>query len=137
MSRSGYSDEVDDQQAFAMYRGRVASATRGKRGQEFFKALAAAMDAMPVKALIANSLENDHGNVCALGALGDARGVDLSAIDPEDAVTVAQVFDIAVCLAREVVYMNDEGYASYFDENPAERWTRMRQWVERQIKQPA
>jgi hypothetical protein len=132
MSMSGYIDDYDcDNYSLGLYRGTVTSAARGKRGQEFFKALLAAMDAMPEKRLIAHELETPEGSVCAIGALGKARGVEMKNIDPEDADRVAGTFNIAACLAREVVYMNDEGSGAR--ETPEERWTRMRVWVESQI----
>ena len=135
MSRSGYSDDVDNW-ALIRWRGMVASATRGKRGQAFFKDLLAAMDEMPVKELIAEDLEvPETGEVCALGCLGKKRGVDLAALDPQEPDAVAKVFDIAPCLAQEIVYENDEGTSIL--ETPAERWTRMRKWVEAQIKTEA
>lgn len=133
MSRAGYSEDCDGWE-LAMYRGQVASAIRGKRGQKFFRDLASALDAMPVKELIAEELEKD-GAVCALGALGKARGIDMSAIDPEDAETVSEKFDIAEQLVREVVWENDDD--SYWNYElrrnetitPALRWERMRKWV--------
>jgi hypothetical protein len=128
MSRSGYSD---DGEHIGIWRGRVASATRGKRGQSFFRALLAALDAMPEKSLIAGELEEPAGQVCAIGALGKARGVDMSTIDPECPEQVAPPFDIAECLAQEVMYMNDEW--GRYDEKPEDRWTRMRRWVAEQI----
>lgn len=146
MSRSGYSDEGDN---VAMWRGMVASATRGKRGQQFFKDLLAALDAMPEKRLIADQLEDGPaGEVCAIGALGKAKGVDMREMDPEDAGPVAAVFNIAECLAQEVVYMNDEYRRHYYDpyvpgkpqvrheESPEQRWIRMREWVAEQIRHP-
>lgn len=144
MSRSGYSDESEN---VAMWRGMVASATRGKRGQEFFRELLGALDAMPEKRLIADLLEDGPaGEVCAIGALGKARGIDMSGMDPEDAGPVAAAFNIAECLAQEVVYMNDE-YQRYswdpyergkpqqrHEETPERRWIRMRKWVAEQIR---
>lgn len=138
MSRSGYTDDGDN---IAMWRGMVASATRGKRGQAFFRALLAALDAMPQKRLIANELEAE-GEVCAIGALGRARGIDMSNIDPECPEQVAPVFNIAMCLAQEVVYMNDECFDWHWDRQrncrveytPEERWQKMRQWVAEQIE---
>lgn len=139
MSRSGYSEDYDDNWSLIKWRGVVASATRGKRGQAFFKDLLAALDAMPSKHLIANDLirEDSTGfeNVCAIGALGKARGVDMTPLDPEDPDTVAGVFDIATPLAKEVVWMNDE--AGSYRETPEARWARIRAWVASQIKEPA
>lgn len=132
MSRSGYCDDLDTW-ALVRWRGAVSSAIRGKRGQSFFTELLAAMDAMPEKRLIAHELEND-GDFCTLGVLGNARGMDMSGIDPDYPEQVSEEFNIAEALAREVVYMNDEGW--YGRETPEQRWQRMRGWVERQISSP-
>ena len=133
MSRSGYIDDMEDQWAFIRYRGAVNSATKGKRGQQFFRDLLAALDAMPDKRLIAESLVSG-GNFCTLGVLGEARGLDLESMDPDDAETVARAFGVADCLAREVVFMNDDAWD---DDTPEQRFTRMRRWVESQItKEP-
>lgn len=133
MSRSGYVDDYDDVGIMNLYRGTVDRATRGKRGQAFFKALLDALDAMPEKRLIANELETPDGAVCAIGALGKARGVPMNDLNPQDSMRVAERFNIANCLACEVVYMNDE-WGDY-DEVPETRWLRMRTWVARQIVQ--
>jgi len=125
MSRSGYSEDLDNWQLIK-WRGMVASAIRGKRGQKFLTELLAALDAMPEKRLIADELEAE-GEVCAIGALGRVRGVDMSELDPECPDQVASVFDIAECLAQEVVYENDE--CSRYQETPEQRWTRMRAWL--------
>ena len=132
MSRCGYSDDYDNW-SLIKYRGVLASSIRGKRGQKFLCELAQALDAMPEKKLIQHDLERD-GCVCALGAAGKARGVDLSTIDPYDAEKLAQVFDIAEPLAREVAYQNDE--CGIWKEPPEARWTRMRSWVDSVITKP-
>ena len=131
MSRSGYSDDDDGDGRIAMWRGQVASAIRGKRGQKFLRDLAAALDAMPEKRLIKQEFECETG-VCALGALGKARGIDLTKLDPEDDCDTrkaARMFDIADQLALEVVYENDEGYWGREPETDEQRWVRMRKWV--------
>lgn len=130
MSRSGYVDDMVDDLAMGRWRGMVASAARGKRGQVFLKDLLVALDEMSVKELIAEDLIDADGAVCALGALGVKRGIDMTGIDPEESEVVASVFGIADCLAREVVFMNDE----YF-ETPENRWIGMRAWVAAQIKE--
>lgn len=136
MSRSGYYEgyDDDDQWQLIRYRGMVASATRGKRGQALFKDILIAMNGMPSKRLIARELEQKDGAVCAIGAAGKLRGVDMSKLDPEDAETVAGKFDIADCLAREIVWENDE--CGRRKETPEERFIRMRRWVRSQIKDP-
>ncbi len=132
MSRSGYSDDLDDW-AMIKWRGMVASAIRGKRGQQFLRDLVGALDAMPVKELITGELEQE-GQVCAIGALGIARGIDMSKIDPEDPPQVAGAFNIAECLAQEVVFENDEQCSH---ETPEQRWKSMRGWVASKIKPSA
>ena len=131
MSRSNYTDDSESNWQLIMWRGMVASAIRGKRGQQFLKDLLVALDAMPEKVLIAGELEQ-NGEVCAIGSLGRARGVDMSKIDPTEPEEVASAFGIAPCLAQEVVYENDE--AAFRQETPQERWTRVRAWVAKQIK---
>lgn len=139
MSRAGYSDDIDNWQMIK-WRGQVASAIRGQRGQTMLKDLLAALDAMPVKRLVSNELETVDGEICAFGALGRARGIDMQSIDPEDPDQVAAAFDIASQLAREVVYENDECDRGYFGgdewrtESPEEKWIRMRKWVASRIK---
>lgn len=136
MSRSGYTDDYgdDDPLALGRYRAMVASATRGKRGQALLKDILIAMNGMPCKRLIAHELEEQDGAVCAIGAAGKLRGVDMSKLDPEDAETVAGRFNVADCLAREIVWENDE--CGRRRETPEERFRRMRKWVRSQIKDP-
>ena len=71
------------------------------------------------------------GSVCLLGAVGRARGLDMSKLDPEDMETVAPTFGIADAMAREIVYQNDDGGYTY--ETPEDRWQRMRKWIAAQI----
>lgn len=129
MSRSGYTDDIDGWELIR-YRGAVASAIRGKRGQRLLRELAEAMDAMPVKELIAYELEAD-GAHCALGVVGAKRGLDLAKIDAQEPELVAKAFNIATALAAEIEYENDE--CACWNETGAERWIRMRQWVAEQI----
>jgi hypothetical protein len=129
MSRSGYSDDIDDNWNLIRWRGQVASAIRGKRGQAFLRELVAALDALPEKRLIANNLEH-AGNVCAIGSVGLVRGVDMSALDPHDSDAISGVFGIAHQLVREIEFMNDEQYY----KTPEERWSEMRAWAVQNIR---
>lgn len=125
MSRSGYSDDCDNVQ---LWRSAVHRALRGYRGQAFLYKLRAALDAMPVKRLIAGEIANAAGEVCALGAVDP-----LAPVDPEDRKAVADHFGIAPAMAAEIVYMNDEADAWVRSETPEQRWKRMRVWVDEQI----
>jgi hypothetical protein len=145
VSRSGYHDDLDVLD-LGRWRGQVASARRGKRGQKFLIDLLAALDAMPNKRLITGDLENEEGDVCAIGSLGKARALDMSKIDPTEPDEVSAAFDIAACLAQEVVYFNDECYngsdfdpetRSYTPMTPEKRWVKMRAWVAKQLASPS
>lgn len=179
MSRSGYCEDGDDVLAMGRYVATRNKAMRGKRGQAFLKELLAVLDAMPVKELVKEELVEGYdpylialeatphrywwnepylrpfdGSVCALGAVGQARGIAMTHLDPDEPGQVAAAFGITETMAREIVYANDEmscgrneelygpwhhsdrRYGTrylYFPETPAERWTRMRKWVEDQI----
>lgn len=140
MSRSGYSDDCGGWELIR-YRGAVASAIRGKRGQEFMRELLAALDALPEKKLIADALQAD-GAYCALGSVAHARclpphKLDQLAIAMEDADahTIADEFGINEKLAREIMFMNDEyGYGDGKDGTRDElRFRQFRNWVELQL----
>lgn len=144
MSRSGYSDDCENNWSLICWRGAVNSALRGKRGQAFLKELGEAMDAMPVKRLVTEELQAD-GEFCTLGVVGNARGLDMSVIDPDDPDIVADKFGIAAAMAREIVWENDDhpgvyglkedGTQGWRRETPEERWVRMRKWVLKQIQE--
>lgn len=160
MSRSGYSDDGDcENWSLICWRGAVTSAIRGARGQAFLRELVAALDAMPVKELAAESLVTEDGEFCTLGAVGASRGMDMSSIDPEDWGQVAKAFGLAPAMVREIVYENDEGTVSDWKwvdveicgpmrrpENHkrsrmvadptagARRWHAMRSWAEKNLK---
>jgi hypothetical protein len=125
MSRSGYIEDDEDQWQVIRWRGAVASAINGKRGQAFLLEMYRAIDALPERKLIADELVQD-GAVCAIGAVGKARGLDMTKIDPHDPETVAGTFGIPDALAREIVYMNDEGS---WQETPEQRYERMKKWA--------
>ena len=129
MSRSGYSY---DYEYLALYRANVGRAIRGKRGQNLLREMAQALDAMPDKRLVAGDLVSDEG-VCPLGAAGEARGLDMTKLDPECPEEVATAFGVARPLVAEVVFENDE--ASPGNETPEHRWQRMRAWVGRHLRE--
>ncbi len=129
-NRAGYSYDSTPLEN-GRWRGWVASAIRGKRGQRFLTELITALDAMPNKRLIAGALEHE-GQVCALGALGKARGIDLNKLHPADGDAIAAAFDIAEPLAREVAFTNDEG--CFGDDTPEGRFNYMRRWAQSNLK---
>lgn len=144
MSRSGYVDYNDDQWGSIKYRGQVASAIRGKRGQKLLRDLRDALDAMPDKRLITRALIEDSApsfippslakdkapSVCALGSLGLQRGMEMRTLDPDDRDAIAEAFGVARQLICEIEYMNDE---EFWGDDSAQRWQFMREWVEQHI----
>lgn len=129
MSRSGYCDDGGDY--MYLYRASVERAINGKRGQAFLKEMAAAMDAMPERRLIPSELVSQSGEVCAIGTVCKARGLDVSKVDEYDSEAVGKLVGIARSMAAEIEYENDErGRES---ETPEQRWVRMRMWVESEI----
>jgi hypothetical protein len=138
MSRSGYTDDCENNWGFIRWRGNVASAIRGKKGQAFLREMAQALDSMPEKRLIAGdfgrlNITRRTYDVCALGSVCLRRGIGMEAIDPVDYDRIADVFGITHQLVREIEYLNDEAYFGMSDEG---RWDFMREWVRRQIKEP-
>ena len=132
MSRSGYVDDCDSDETGRqnLWWANVKRSMQSKRGQAFFREMASALDAMPVKELIADEIVQD-GSVCAIGAVAVARKLDVSDLDPEDAEAVAKAFRISEPMAREIVYANDDEWGP--SETPAKRWVRMRKWVDDQL----
>lgn len=150
MSRSGYVEfDGEDPLAEGRWKAMLRSALRGKRGRTFLRDLRDALDALPIKELIASELKDADGAVCAIGSVGVYRGIDMSSwIKPADydeeewaeewecdaqerADALGTTFDIASCLAQEVMSVNDDH--GPHDETPAQRWTRVRRWVERKL----
>ena len=125
MSRSGYSCDCWGW-GLIQWRGAVAAAIRGKRGQAFLLEMWHAMNALPEHRLIAHELQEEDGAVCAIGSVGKARGIDMSKIDPEDRKAIADAFGISEALAAEIMFMNDE-------QREAERFARMKLWIEQNL----
>jgi len=128
MSRSGYSYDHTEWELI-IWRGAVLSALRGKRGQAFLREMREALT--PLKSLTVGDLETPEGEVCALGAVGRLRGLDLMTVDPYDREGIAKTFGIAEAMAAEIMDEND----SFRHEAPEARHARMLRWVESNIKE--
>ncbi|MGB1013393.1 MAG: hypothetical protein ACPG4T_04600 [Nannocystaceae bacterium] len=130
-SRSGYSDDGwgsrEERWQGIRYRGAVASALRGKRGQKFLRDLIEALDAMPVKKLISGGPVTPDG-CCAMGAVMLLRGLEVSSQYDSLAAQLAEPLDIAEAMAQEIAFEND-GDLDYI-KSDADRWTKMRRWAE-------
>ena len=128
MSRCGYSEDCEH---LDLYRANVDRTINGRTGQSFLRELAKSLDDMPVKELIANELVTEDGRVCAIGSVCKSRGIDVSNIDYESPEAVGKAVGITWMLAAEIEYQNDE--TRWATEAPANRWLRMREWVEEKL----
>lgn len=135
MSRSGYNEGDCDSNYLYLYRGMVERSLAGKRGQMFLRELAKEMDAMPAKRLITSELIAESGEVCAIGVVCKARGLDVSKIDVYEPDQVGGLVGISRSMAAEIEYENDEG--GRCTETPEDRWERIRAWVAEQLKDPS
>ena len=144
MSRSGYSDDLD-QWDLIRWRGAVASAVRGKRGQAFLKEMESALLALPKKRLISSSFASG-GEVCAIGSVVLSRklagGVDrqtalkeIEAEWPEEIEECGEVasskLNLAGALANEIMWINDDDYS---ETTPEKRYEAVLVWVREGIK---
>ncbi len=129
MSRSGYSYDYEHME---LYRRTVENAMNGKRGQTFLRELLEALDALEDKKLIVGALKDDRG-VCAIGAVGLRRGIDMSGMDPEDPDLIGSSFGIARAMAAEIEFENDEAYCGV--ETDEERFQRVRKWVVENLRE--
>jgi len=136
MSRINYSDEEIYPGQFDLWQANCARSLRGKKGQEELRALRDALLALPDKRLIHGLLVDEEGEMCAMGAYAQYKGLDLQTFDPEDETDAVGIeAGMPALVAWKVVEMNDMELHSRF--TPEERYAMMLQWVERQLAQSA
>lgn len=140
MSRSGCSEDGDfDQWNYIRWRGQVASAMRGARGQSFLREAIQALEELPEKKLAPGSFAEpeEGGNFCTLGAVGRKRGTDMSHLqrmaeeDDDASADAGAAFNIARAMAAEIMFENDDGGRP--GETREQRWERMHRWLNRQL----
>jgi len=166
MSRSGYSDD-EGGMPLGLYRAVVQRAIDGGRGQKFLHELLAVLDGMEDKRLYPNSFITPEGGFCTLGAMAQAKAIDTERLGEKgwaDIELTGKRFNIAECLAAEIMYLNDEYFVKEFiwekvticgpmrvnypdwgrhvkeikvknDNAETERWQKMREWVLGNIKE--
>lgn len=116
MSRVTYNE--DDLWGAIRWAGAAKKAIYGKRGQLVLRELEAALLALPEPKLITDEFANDEGEVCALGALAKARGIDYNAmadwdVEWDDVDGVTEKLGITRTLAWEIMAQNDDGGFEY------------------------
>jgi|GEM_PF-1280745 hypothetical protein len=163
MSRSGYRDdyEPDDTASFlrsCAYPYNVERHMGGRAGQAFLWELYLTLTDLPSQELVEDTMQDAHGGVCALGAVGVRRGrpfpEDLRTPDDCDdewdfAEGVAAHLGIKDMMAREVMDENDSTRVigeipgppqTIWSSRPQryetdhERWARMRRWCVRRLR---
>jgi hypothetical protein len=109
-----------------------------ERGQAFLWELHEALDALPQKRLFQGALQQGS-EVCAIGAVGLKRCMDLDALDRHERDELAEAFGVSSMMVQEIAYWNDQGMEAcllgltdggIFKENtPEDRFGFVRAWV--------
>ena len=153
--RIGFSDEEDYPGQFELWQANCRRSLAGKAGQAILRELEIALTAMPSKRLIASDLVDAHGEVCAIGALADARGAitdDMIGWAEYDMEGVGVHLGMPRLVAWKIVEVNDlqltgtelvfyegpyrwpsERPCAYIAVTPEIRYERMLEWVRGQL----
>ncbi len=123
---------------YELWRANLCRTMQSKRGHSFLQELLEALDALPRKRLIQGAMPQGR-EVCALGAVGLKRCMDLGGLDSRNHDQVAAAFGISSMLVQEIAYWNDQGMeACLFGltegggwkvNTPEGRFTFVRAWV--------
>lgn len=126
--RISYSEEENYPGQFDLWQANCERSMRGKRGQEELRELRESLLALPDKRLILGALEDEEGGVCAIGAYGKRKGLDLSKFEVDsDTDEVGIAGGMPPLVAWKVVEMND----LLLDHLTAEkRYEQMLSWVD-------
>lgn len=154
--RIGYTEEEDYPGQFGLWQGNCQRSLKGKAGQAILRELEAALLALPSKRLIASSLVDAHGEVCAIGALAEFKGEitdDMIGQGEYDMEEVGIQLGMPRLVAWKIVEMNDLQFAgtdlvfgegpyrwpneqpyAYVEVTPEQRYERMLKWVREQVQ---
>ena len=141
--RLDYCDEESFPNQFELWEANCQRSLRGKAGQRELRELEAALLALPAKRLVHGVLRTDDGDVCAIGAYGQYKGVDLTEFDPEDeSDKVGVAGGMPHLVAWAVVDLNDGYLGWYYGDvfvryTPEQRYDKMLAWVRAQLKEAA
>jgi hypothetical protein len=153
--RIGYSGEEDYPGQFGLWQGNCQRSLHGKAGQSALRELESALLALPDKRLIAERLQDDWGDVCAIGAVAKQRNIiteEMKADAEHSMERVGEDLGMPRLVAWKVVEQND----LYFNGNdlvllegpyrwpaerpyvyapitPEQRYGKMLAWVQSQI----
>jgi len=123
---------------YELWRANLRRTMQSERGQAFLQELLEALDALPQKRLIQGAMQQGR-EVCALGAVGLKRRINLGGLDSRNHDELAAAFGISSMLVQEIAYWNDQGMeACLFGlteggrwkvNTPESRFTFVRAWV--------
>lgn len=126
--RINYTDDEDFGGQFELWQANCERSMRGKNGQRELRELRDALLSLPEKRLIYGALENANGEVCAIGAYGKRKGLDLSKFDPDESDEVGIKCGMPRLVAWKVVEVNDIELRRV---TPEVRYERMLAWVDK------
>jgi len=114
-------------------------ALAGKRGTKFLHELEAALLALQAKRLISGAFARGE-EVCALGAVCRARGIDPLEIGEEtpqnEILSYARVA-LGICEPLAAAVMEENDIGTLASETPEARYDRMRRWVRGELARRA
>src|SRR5271169_5049168 len=93
---------------YELWRANLRRTMQSERGQAFLQELLEALDALPQKRLIQGAMQQGR-EVCALGAVGLKRRINLGGLDSRNHDELAAAFGISSMLVQEIAYWNDQG----------------------------
>lgn len=143
--RISYSDEEETPGQFELWQANCRRSLAGRAGQRSLRELEAALVALPSKRLIAGALDDEDGDVCAIGALVKAKGITPEADPDYEMEDVGVECGMPRLVAWKVVEMNDVEFDTTQDVSqlpkwrrraltPEERYEKVLAWVRRQVK---
>ena len=144
--RLDYCDEERFPNHFALWEANCRRSLQGKAGQRELREMEAALLALPAKRLVQGVLLSDDGDVCALGAYGRYKGLDLTSFETCDKEITGVEVGIAGGMPRlvawAVVDRNDRldgqyQVGTFVLLTPEERYDQMLAWVRAQLKDAA
>lgn len=93
-----------------LYWPNLRRACRSKRGQRVLREVVEALLALPQRRLIANAIKEPSGEVCAVGAVAQYKGVDLGEYregDQEDTIQIGESIGMGRMIPWHLGFMND------------------------------
>lgn len=145
--RIGYAEEESFPGQAELWEANLRRSLEGRKGQQSLRELEAALLALPEKRLIADELESDKGEVCAVGALAKFKHYSGSMSLPEvydeldeykveeAMLAVAKDLGVPKLVAVAIIQQNDED-AHHHSMTPERRYERLLDWTQQRINMP-